>query len=101
MKKVMVLIALSLGLSFYLGYRTSNHPTSRSVEQPKRSVVEEKLIGLSEKEIREYAELKDQKEKLKKADEIFGKILLLVMADLGIKSPEVMKAAEIQTQAKE
>jgi hypothetical protein len=45
-----------------------------------------KMDQLASVDMKEYQELKDEKEKYKKADEILGKVFLLFLADLGLKS---------------
>lgn len=45
----------------------------------------EKLKGISADEIREYLRIQNAEEKLKKADEILGKIMAALVADIGFK----------------
>lgn len=47
--------------------------------------VQKKIRSLTEKEILEYYQLKSDSEKLKSADDILGKMVLLFLYDLGIK----------------
>lgn len=49
------------------------------------NVIQSKFYSILNIDINEYLELKQEQEKYKKADEILGKILLIFMADLGIK----------------
>lgn len=50
----------------------------------KADELSEKLKKLSEINIEEYVTLKDQREKYLKADELFGKVMLLFLADLSL-----------------
>lgn len=45
----------------------------------------ENLKGISAEEIREYLKIQNAEEKLKKADEILGKIMAALVADIGFK----------------
>ncbi len=56
--------------------------------------INQKVSGLTDSEISDYYKLKDQKEKYEKANEILSKIVLLFLADLGVKlSPEIRHQA--------
>ncbi len=48
---------------------------------------------LSEEDFKEYLRLKDDKEKLEKAEEIFSKIIVLMLYDIGVKISNPVKEA--------
>ncbi|MGZ3709775.1 MAG: hypothetical protein ACXVBC_12720, partial [Bdellovibrionota bacterium] len=56
------------------------------------------LSALTEKELAEYYELKDLRAKYEKADELLGKMLLVLIADLSLPVPPD-RLAQIQTSA--
>ena len=49
-------------------------------------MTQQSLRALSEADYQKYLVLKDSPEKLRKADELLGKIMQLVLADIGIVS---------------
>ena len=54
-----------------------------------------KFVKLSEEDYAEYLQIKDQRARYQKADEILGKIILLFLADLGVRvSQDQMKFAK-------
>ncbi len=57
----------------------------------KAKQLEEKINTLSEINLEEYVTLKDQKERYLKADELFGKVMLLFLADLSLHMNEKVK----------
>ena len=91
------LIFLSLG--YYLG-RGSQEPNSSAVQtqtqsQPRVNLIKEKVQQLTDQEIQEYYLLKNEQEKYRKADEILGKVVLLLLQDLGIRVSETTKTAAL------
>jgi hypothetical protein len=74
------LLALVAGLA--IGYFSGNKESSLDSAR----VTERSLRALSEADYQEYLALKDSPEKLRKADELLGKVMQLVLADIGIAS---------------
>lgn len=75
MKYILVAI-VSLFVGYYL------HPAFNATPQPKDNVKPFKRF--LETEARNYAELQDAEAKLKAADEMYGKMMMLFLAELGI-----------------
>lgn len=84
--KVFLALAFAVfafGAGYYLGHQQNAEPSGRYFE------VQEKFRQLGQIDIEEYLKLKSLEERYKKADEILGKVLLIMLADLGYKlSPE-------------
>jgi hypothetical protein len=77
---ISTLLALAVGLA--LGYFSGNKESTLDSAQ----VTQLALRSLSETDYQEYLSLKDSPEKLRKADDLLGKIMQLVLADIGIHS---------------
>ena len=88
------LIFLSLG--FWLGSQNQKtRPSEVSTQQQQTDLIKEKFQKLTDQEIQEYYLLKTEQEKYKKAEEILGKIVVLLLQDLGVRvSQSTLKAAE-------
>ena len=65
---------------------------SKLKESSKRAnELNQKVQSLSKINLEEYVTLKDQREKYLKADELFGKVMLLFLADLGLHMNKSVK----------
>jgi hypothetical protein len=85
--KVLILIIASLALGITIGNLFPiGEITHNSVDAQKYHELQAKFEQLSQVDIEEYIQLKNQKEKYEKADEIFGKILTIFLYDLGIRA---------------
>ncbi len=63
---------------------------------------EAKLRGFAENELRAYAQAQDAEEKLRRADELYEKAVLLFLADLGLRvalPPKAPSLAELKSDA--
>lgn len=60
-------------------------PTASPSENPELRTFLAKLKGISPEEVREYLRTQNADEKLKRADEILGKIMAAMVADVGFK----------------
>ena len=72
------------------------HLTNLEYEELKQSSdrakdLEKKVQSLSDINLDEYVSLKDQREKYLKADELFGKVMLLFLADLSLHMSDKVK----------
>ncbi len=96
----MIRIIFGFILSFSAGVLIGHFFPTKSSEQAspeiqKYNVLKTKFEKLSQVDLEEYVQLKNQKEKYEKADEIFGKILTIFLYDLGIRaSHSQLKALE-------
>lgn len=78
-----IIIGLSLfGLGFYLGPGLRNAPPPVA---PLPTSGLEKLQSLAEGDLEDYYRLKTMEDKYKKADEILGKMVVIFLADLGLR----------------
>lgn len=97
MKWVPVLVSslIFLSLGYYLGSRSqkSTSPAVQTVQQV--DLIKEKFQRLTDQEIQEYYLLKDEQEKYRKADEILGKIVLLLLQDLGVRVSQNTQTAAL------
>jgi regulatory protein YycI of two-component signal transduction system YycFG len=64
-----------------------------------QTILKDSIISFTEKEFEQYLKLKDQKKRYQKADELFGKVMLLFLAELGLKIPEP-KMRQLEDMAK-
>lgn len=86
MKNILV-VALVAFISLFAGY--SLRPTAvPDADAGKYQELKAKLEKLGQVDIEEYLRLKDQKSRYEKADEIMGKILMLMLYDLGIRGTD-------------
>lgn len=85
---------LAASFIFYAGYRSAPNqqeaPAASKQEfnpdfQLQNSDLNFRLFSISEKEFKEYQNLKDQKSKYDKANEILAKMVLLFIADMGLQ----------------
>lgn len=87
MKKTTFTLLLITSLTFsILGYLLGNSKVPHSEQY--RSAVEdlERSLSLIEQtDLKEFQELKDQREKFEKANEIYGKVMLVLLANLSLK----------------
>ncbi|MFZ4714655.1 MAG: hypothetical protein ACOYL6_13130 [Bacteriovoracaceae bacterium] len=83
MKKQFFLILLFSFLGFALGRytKTSNNNLKSSEINP---VLQQKIYTIADHELRNYAMAQEAKEKLQAADELYGKVVLLFLADLNL-----------------
>lgn len=73
-------------VTFYAGYRLGMKPALVPIPaQEELLPLQAGWAAITEAELQEYAELKDQKSKYEKADEILSKIMVLFLADLGLR----------------
>ena len=93
-KKVFISVAITFFLTFYITSSLNNNEYSKLIENQnnehkecknKLNNVKNKVNELRKIDIGDYFRLQSLEKKYKKADEILGKILLIFMADLGIK----------------
>lgn len=116
----LVLISVAFGFGYYLGGcgnhrvkigKPSSIETENGLAETEESLVQRKLLALnrvtdqfvkfSESDIKDYLRLKTEKERYYKAEEILGKIMLLFLVDLGIKtSGEQMVFARTVSQSR-
>lgn len=75
MKYILVAI-VSLFVGYYL------HPVFNATPQPKENI--QPFKKFIEKEAKKYADLQDAEAKLKAADEMYGKMMMLFLAELGL-----------------
>lgn len=84
------------GIGYYWGHRQAEIRIERESSDPvdvpadlesaqKLEDLKAKFIKLSEEDYAEYLQIKDERAKYQKADEIMGKIILLFLADLGVR----------------
>jgi hypothetical protein len=96
---VFALIAL---VSLLVGY-SLRPPIPVDPDAGKFAALKSKLEALGEVDIEEYLRLKDQKARYEKADEILGKIVQLMIYDLGLRQGEGqlarLKGAAAQAKA--
>jgi hypothetical protein len=85
---------LAITISFVLGFfiagllrqpENAKLPTQEADNCDTLSAAKKNLVAISKTEYLEYTEIKDQKAKYEKADELLGKIMLLFLADIGFK----------------
>ena len=81
------LAALLFGVA--LGYFSGNRESTLDSAE----VTQRALRALSESDYQEYLRLKDSPEKLRKADELLGKIMQLVLADIGLNAAKPRAAS--------
>lgn len=97
MKWILTSAVIFLSLGYWLGSRNQEPKTVEVIVEPQISQVDaikEKFQQLTDQEIQEYYLLKNEQEKYRKADEILGKIVLLLLQDLGVRvSESTQKAA--------
>jgi hypothetical protein len=74
-KYILVAIA-SLFVGYYL------YPAFNAIPQPKQHI--QPFKNFIEKEAKKYADLQDADAKLKAADEMYGKMMMLFLAELGL-----------------
>ncbi|MDD0851451.1 hypothetical protein HBN50_00020 [Halobacteriovorax sp. GB3] len=87
MKKTTFTLLLITSLTFsILGYMLGNLKDPQE-EQFRNTVedLERKLTQIEKTDLRELQELKDQREKFEKANEIYGKVMLVLLANLSLK----------------
>jgi hypothetical protein len=82
MKKTLLLI-LIFSAGFLVGKLTST-PKTTTIESQLPDI-EKKAFLIADKELRNYALAVEARDKLKAADELYGKILLLFLADLNLR----------------
>jgi|GEM_PF-2198997 len=102
MKWILTSALIFLSLGYWLGSRKQESKSAQVVlaEPPPSQVdsIKEKFQSLTDLEIQEYYLLKNEQEKYRKADEILGKIVLLLLQDLGVRvSESTQKAAQEQS----
>ncbi|TNF00966.1 MAG: hypothetical protein EP326_05525 [Deltaproteobacteria bacterium] len=108
MKQVLlasILLIIGLFVGYFLPHNEKTeiepkedgiHLTNLEYEELKKSSdkakeLEKKVQSLSEINLEEYVSLKDQREKYLKADELFGKVMLLFLADLSLHMSDKVK----------
>ena len=91
-----LLLALALGVLIGNFFPLKQNNIS-SAEDSKYQELKAKFDNLSSIDFEEYVQLKNQKEKYEKADEIFGKILTIFLYDLGIRSSKTQLETLKQT----
>ena len=81
MKKFLLLI-----LIFSAGFLAGkfSHKSTPPTTQSSLPVIEKKAFSIADKELRNYAMAVEAREKLKAADELYGKVVLLFLADLNL-----------------
>jgi hypothetical protein len=90
-KSIVFGILLSFAVGFYFGTVSDVRPTQsennyeNDVWKTKVSQIEKRLKEIEEKDIVEYALLRNDKEKFIKSNEIYGRVLQLFMGQLNIK----------------
>lgn len=106
---IAILAVLFLGAGIWIGRESlPKSPPQTSVPDDvleranKYTALQNKFSDLAEIDFDEFLRLKTLEEKYRKADEILGKILLIVLADLGLKlSPEKVAFAKNATEPKQ
>lgn len=89
-KSWVVSVILAALLIFYAGFKTAQNQmvvpvaVNEELTLAPSDNLNFKLFSLSEKEFNAYQNLKDQKSKYDKANEILGKMVLLFIADMGL-----------------
>lgn len=98
-KIIILLIISSLSIGWFAGRYTAPSPESiveeeieikrpidpvAEVNAQKLRQLQEKLLEIEKVDLAEYYELKDKKEQYLKANEILGKVMLILLADLGL-----------------
>lgn len=78
--KYIIVAVVSLFVGYYL------HPAFNATPQPKENILPFKKF--IEKEAKTYADLQDAEAKLKAADEMYGKMMMLFLAELGIMATQ-------------
>ncbi len=84
MFKYIFSIIIVAALSFWAGRRSSEVPVA--TEPADEAGLSADFTAISQKDMREYLELKSQREKFDKANEILAKVMQLFIADLGLRS---------------
>jgi hypothetical protein len=96
-KWILTSAVIFLSLGYWLGSRNQEQKTAVQIlAEPSVSQsesIKEKFQRLTDQEIQEYYLLKNEQEKYRKADEILGKIVLLLLQDLGVRVSESMQKA--------
>lgn len=85
--KYVLVAACSLLLGYFL-YPSLNQ------DSPLEAETKTKFEAFVNNEVRNYAELKDAEAKLKAAEEMYGKMMLLFLAEMGIRSKQELKKVE-------
>jgi hypothetical protein len=80
---LILLIGIALGLA--VGIKGLKNIPSTPTPTPDLTPARERLAHLAEHDLADYHRLRDLEEKYKKADELLGKIYLLLIADLGLR----------------
>lgn len=78
-------LVLGAGGMFWREQRLTVANTAPSVSGESEPALREKFQALFDTELKDYERLKSMEEKYRKADEIFGKVINILLADLGIK----------------
>ncbi len=76
------------GIGFFLGSKPVQQRNSVDIDYNSQTIseLEEKFKLLSKNEFADYLQLKNQKLKYEKAEEILGKMMLIFLTDLGLKA---------------
>lgn len=74
-------LALILALTFYVGKKSAVAP-------PVPEGARAEFAQISEAELREYQQLKDEREKVGKANQILAKVMQIFIADLGLRAAD-------------
>lgn len=79
--KGFILLGLGIALGYFLGASNAHTPTAATLIPDGTKAQLEQLANV---DIDEYYRLKESEAKFRKADEIFGKIVAIFLADLGL-----------------
>lgn len=79
-----------LGITFGYGYSLFSPPAKQQAAESEEQLhryerAKDKLAAFSERDLQDYLRLQNLEAKYKKADELLGKMILILVADLGIK----------------
>ena len=116
---LVLIISAALGLGFLIGKSHGSEQAEPVIAVPKTEMtwedeknwkeLKEKLQGITSEQIREYLRTQNADEKLRKADEILGKIVAAMVANIGLRlenkeveafnSPGSVQPAENQPKA--
>jgi hypothetical protein len=92
--RTLVAALLLVALGFGLGYASRPAPASPPAQEPsheespearKLRLLTEKLAEFSTHDLEDYIRLKNLEDKYKKADELVGKMILILLADVGLR----------------
>lgn len=76
------IISLFMGLSFVGGYRFGN----KEIALPPTSEIQNEFVKLSKEDLKDYANLKESRQKYEMANQILAKVVKIFIADLGLKN---------------